>query len=221
MVAARDAARGRGDSDPIAQPLVAYFDQHIPEESHHDDWLLDDLARIGVPREVVLEHMPSPAVAAMVGAQYYYIHHFHPVALLGYIALLEGCPPSEDLARAAATRTGFSIQAFRTLKMHANLDPHHRDELDRFLDALPLSAAEMSLITINAMATAERLTHLLEEILNEHPLTLLCSEREARQTSQCRAAEAPARVAVGADFLDEPHAMNGPAGPPTLLPTES
>ena len=32
--------------------------------------------------------------AALVGAQYYWIRHVHPVALLGYVMLLEGYPPS-------------------------------------------------------------------------------------------------------------------------------
>ena len=36
---------------------------------------------------------PAPAVAALVGAQYYWVLHHHPVALLGYIGLLEGYPP--------------------------------------------------------------------------------------------------------------------------------
>ncbi len=179
MMAARQAVAGQGESDPLAGPLAAYFDQHIVEEAHHDDWLLDDLARIGVPRGDALEHMPSPQVAAAVGAQYYYIHHFHPVALLGYIALLEGYPPAEELAHAAAERTGYPIEAFRTLRKHAHLDPHHRDDLNRLLDTLPLTAGQMSLITINALTTLERLGRVLEEILAEDPLTVLCSERRS------------------------------------------
>ena len=30
--------------------------------------------------------MPSPAVAALVGSQYYWLLHHHPVALLGFVA---------------------------------------------------------------------------------------------------------------------------------------
>jgi len=44
--------------------------------------------------------------SARVGAQYYWIHHFHPVALLGYIAVLEGRPPSPTLVEELIERTG-------------------------------------------------------------------------------------------------------------------
>src|SRR5262245_42714117 len=29
--------------DPVAAAMVPYFEQHIREEMHHDDWLLEDL----------------------------------------------------------------------------------------------------------------------------------------------------------------------------------
>jgi|HubBroStandDraft_3_1064219.scaffolds.fasta_scaffold11416_2 hypothetical protein len=183
MVAARDAARddlrrraASGDQDAassVSRQLAAYLDQHIPEETGHDDWLLDDLARIGVPPRDALDHIPAPSVAGLVGAQYYYISHYRPVALLGYIGLLEGYPPTEEMARSAASRTGYPIDAFRTLRKHANLDPHHRDDLDRCLDAMPLEPGDMTLITTNAMASAERLAIMLDELVTEHPVTLL------------------------------------------------
>jgi heme oxygenase-like protein len=180
MVEARAAALQRVSLDPAAGPLAAYLEHHIPEEAHHDDWLLDDLARIGVDRDDVLAHLPSPAVASMVGTQYYYIRHFDPVALLGYIGLLEGYPPTEQLIRMAAERTGYPLEAFRTLRKHAHLDPHHRDDLNHCLDHLPLSADAMKLVTTSALATVERLRCVLDELLAEHPLTLLRSEQGDR-----------------------------------------
>ena len=38
--------------------------------------------------------MPPPSVAGLVGSQYYWILHHHPVAFLGYVALMEGYPPT-------------------------------------------------------------------------------------------------------------------------------
>lgn len=74
--------------------LATYLERHVDEERQHDDWLLEDLAELGVAREDVWGRIPSPNIAALVGSQYYWMRHYHPVALLGYIAVLEGRPPS-------------------------------------------------------------------------------------------------------------------------------
>ena len=82
--------------------------------------------------------MPSPSVAGLVGSQYYWIHHYHPVAFLGYVALMEGYPPTPELIDELIERSGHPREAFRTYLEHAELDPGHRDHLDRTLDSLPL-----------------------------------------------------------------------------------
>jgi len=89
MQAAAVACEKRLDSDPVAEGMLAYFRKHIPEETGHDDWVLDDLEALGFRREDVLKRIPPPSAAALAGAQYYWIRHVHPVALLGFIAVLE------------------------------------------------------------------------------------------------------------------------------------
>src|SRR5215510_7596973 len=79
-------------ADLLAPKLALYFEHHIPEEMHHDEWLLDDLESLGFNRSDLLRRPPSPTVAGMVGAQYYWIHHYHPVLLLSYIMVMEGYP---------------------------------------------------------------------------------------------------------------------------------
>src|SRR5207237_3301598 len=103
------------------------------------DWLLDDLEVLGGGRAAVLARPPSPTVAALVGAQYYWILHYHPVGLLGYIGVFEGYPPSPAMIDGLVASTGYGRDAFRTMIAHAELDPGHRDELDRLLDELPLT----------------------------------------------------------------------------------
>lgn len=156
----------RHADEPLAQPLTAYLARHIPEERSHDEWLLDDLARIGYPPAAALDHPPSPVVSAMVGSQYYAIRHVHPAVLLGYIAVLEGYPPAESLATQAAEATGYPVTAFRTLRKHAHLDPHHRRDLDEVVDRLPASERLHSLIRANALQTMDHLRALLEQILS-------------------------------------------------------
>ena len=161
---------------PAGPELAAYFVQHIPEETGHDDWLLDDLARLGLPREVATAHLPSPTVAAMVGAQYYYIRHYHPAVLLGYIAVLEGYPPDVELARRAAELTGYPIEAFRTLRKHAHLDPHHKQDLDDAIDGMSFDENLHGLIRANGLQTMHRLIQLMDEVLTESLSSLLATE---------------------------------------------
>jgi heme oxygenase-like protein len=152
---------------PVGPALADYLIKHIPEETGHDGWLLEDLERLGLPREVATEHIPSPAVAAMVGAQYYYIRHYHPAVLLGYIAVLEGYPPQVELAQWAALATGFPIEAFRTLRKHAHLDIRHRQDLDDAFDAMAIDERLHGLIRANALQTLDRLVQVMDEVLGD------------------------------------------------------
>jgi hypothetical protein len=180
MAAAREAALRMVDTDPVAQPLADYMEQHIAEEADHDTWLLNDLELLGVPRQDVLSQVPSAAMAGLVGAQYYYIHHYRPVALLGYLAVFEGNPPTRHLIDTAAAWSGFPEEAFRTLRFHGDEDPHHKAEIDALLDTLPLDEQDVLLVITNAMATAERALMVTAEIVTEHPMTLLPAERARR-----------------------------------------
>ncbi len=165
MEAARARAGAMPASDGVARELAEYFAQHIPEELSHDEWLLDDLQVLGMPREQVLARIPPPTVATLVGVQYYWILHYHPVALLGYVAVLEGYPPSPEHLEAVLARTGLPRAAFRTLLKHARLDREHRDDLDRTLDRLPLSREHSALIGMSAFHTIELLRRNIEEVL--------------------------------------------------------
>ncbi len=170
METALRCVRTDAHADPVAEGLQAYLEKHIPEEMHHADWVLEDLEVLGVRREDILKRIPSPAWAALVGSQYYWILHVHPVALLGYIAVLEGDPPSEAALEEAVLRTGLPREAFRTLFKHAALDPHHGEDLNTVLDELPLSPEHISLIGVSAMTTECLLDRAFEEVLPESGL---------------------------------------------------
>jgi hypothetical protein len=148
-------------ADELGAPLGAYFTEHITEELHHDEWLLADLAAAGRDPARVVSDQPSVAVARLVGPQYYWIRHHHPVGLLGYIAVLEGNSPPEWLAASLAERTGLPPAAFRTLHHHAIADLDHSAEFDAALDELPLTAAHQQAIAVSALSTVEAFTDIL------------------------------------------------------------
>jgi len=173
MKAAAEACEKTRTRDPLSPGMLSYFEKHIPEETGHDDWVLDDLELLGFRREDILQRLPSPSAAALAGAQYYWIRHVHPVALLGFIAVLEGTPPDVKFFEETADRINVPRRAFSNLLLHGKLDPQHRDDLDRTLDALPLSERDHALMGVSAFQTVNLLTRVAAEALEKsaHHLT--------------------------------------------------
>jgi hypothetical protein len=168
MEAAYAVARTRSHCDPVAACVAEYLSRHIPEELHHDEWLLADLEALGQTREQVLESLPSPTAAALVGTQYYWIFHAHPVSLLGYLAVLEGEPPSTVFLEDVVAKSGLPAKAFRTFIRHGHLDPQHRDDLNDALDRMPLNAQHTALVGISAIQTVHWLRSAFEELVQLH-----------------------------------------------------
>jgi hypothetical protein len=164
MATARTQALGIAERDPVAAAVAAYFEKHIDEELRHDEWLLEDLDAIGWDRAAVLARPPSPTVAGVVGAQYYWILHYHPVALLGYTTLLEGYPPTPADVENLMARTRYGPEAFRTMNAHAELDPGHADELAHTIDTLSLTQEQSTVLGLSAMSTAYALARVLDEL---------------------------------------------------------
>jgi hypothetical protein len=118
-------------------------------------------------------------VAAVVGAQYYWLLHYHPVAILGYIAVLEGYPPSRELIDALIERTGHPRKAFRTLLAHGVLDPRHRDDFDTALDAMPLTQGQEATVRLSALSSARMLADVLHEVVDGAERRWAAAERAA------------------------------------------
>jgi hypothetical protein len=163
---ALERARALTASDGVAAPLVEYLEEHVNEELGHDDDLLEDLEALGIDRAAVLGRMPSPTVASLVGCQYYWIFHHHPIAFLGYVALMEGYPPQPELIETLIGRTGHPKAAFRTFAAHGELDPGHKDHLDETLDALPLTPEHEAIMGMSALATTALAARVVEEVVS-------------------------------------------------------
>jgi heme oxygenase-like protein len=146
--------------DLSAAPLARYYLRHAGEERGHDTWLLEDLAAAGAAPAA----LPEPLAVELAGAQYYLLEHHHPVALLGYIAVLEGNAPAPWLADRLAASTGLPAAAFRTVREHAALDGGHLADLAELLDALPLTPGQQSAIGANAIRSADLLIQLFRRL---------------------------------------------------------
>lgn len=165
MQTARERALAMGEGDPVGAALASYLEGHIVEEMGHDEWFLEDLELLGWSRATVLARPASATVASMVGAQYYWVLHNHPVALLGFLTALESNPPSRSLIDELIARTGHSPKAFRTLIEHADLDPHHEAELYGLLDDLPLTREQSTVLGLSAIHTLHMTAVSIEELV--------------------------------------------------------
>lgn len=151
-------------NDPLAMPMIEYLAQHAEEETGHDEWILDDAEVIGMSRDDVLNRLPGQIASHIVGAQYYWIHHYHPVAFLGYIAVMEGEPATYEFFEDVAKRNDLPLEAISSFLYHSKIDPTHRADLDRVLDSLPLGSEDTELIGLSALRTIQYLTEMLRDV---------------------------------------------------------
>lgn len=165
MEAALARAEELAPDDPAAARLAAYLPTHIAEETDHDVWLLEDLAAIHTAPSRTVERPPAAQVAAVVGAQYYWIAHGHPIALLAYMAVLESHAPSVAVIERLIERTGYDRPVFRTMLEHAVLDEGHSEGLFRLVDELPLGTDLVKLLGSSAVHTVLGMADVLDEIV--------------------------------------------------------
>ncbi len=170
MSAAYDRAAELAPADALAAASAAYLKQHIEEERHHDEWLLNDLVAAGMDRANLLRRAPSANVARLVGAQYCWIRHAHPAALFGYLGVIEGNPPLAEHLEEIRIQTGYPAETFRCMHLHAADDIAHLEELRTTIAGLPLTDADESLITASAFATTQGLICILEDLVTQHAL---------------------------------------------------
>jgi hypothetical protein len=165
MQAASLRAEALGEHDAVAAGLRDYLAKHIPEELGHDEQFLEDLEAFGLSKDDVRAKVPWPSLAALIGMQYYWIFHHHPIAFVGYAATIEGDPVPVDFIEEVVARTGLPRDGFRTLLWHSRHDGEHSAELDKALDALPLTPEQTSLIGINVANTHHLLARSIHEMI--------------------------------------------------------
>ncbi|MFJ6837192.1 iron-containing redox enzyme family protein [Streptomyces sp. NPDC091209] len=178
MERAQAHCREAPGTDPAARPLGRYLSAHIPRERHHDSWLLRDMEAAGLHLGRELARPPSPEVARLVGAQYYWIDHFHPLCLLGYVAVLELNAPAAPLIPWLADRTGLPPAAFDTLRLHAEIDGGHGTAVLGALDETAPAPQLRAAVRLSALHTVQALADVLNALTDATDRTGRPAERE-------------------------------------------
>jgi hypothetical protein len=151
--------------DDFHRALADFYRHKIEEESGHDQMMLNDLVRLGASSEELHRTLAPAPIAAMIGSQYYLIDCAHPCAYLGYLALVEGNPlPLPALAQIEQASQA-PQEAWSTYRLHAEVDPWHRDEINEMLDRVPNDRFLRGTIISNALRSAEYYCQALEELL--------------------------------------------------------
>ncbi len=150
--------------DPVALIAATYLHHHIEEERDHADWLLRDIATLGIDRQQVYATAPLPSVISLLGERYFWIAHTHPASVFGYLIVLEGSPPLVHQLEEIQQRIQLPHESFRCLRSHAEDDPAHLADLNRTLDSMPLSPQQTSRIALEAFATIDAVADLLDHL---------------------------------------------------------
>ena len=162
-----ESARRFGEGDESCRGLADYLAGHVLEEAHHAEWLLEDIASLGFAREDVLRRRPLRDVASLVGSQYYWIHHYHPGLFLGYMVIFEGYPTTMEQIAHFKQATGLPDTAFRTMRLHTELDVQHSADIFRFLESCALPDAIFDELAEAAIHTCSTMSRIFREMAKE------------------------------------------------------
>jgi hypothetical protein len=167
-----DRARELEAGDDVAAGVAAYLEHHIIEEMHGEEpggESFEDLRALGVDTDAFCRRPAPPKIAQLIGGQYFYVLLGHPVAVLGYMWVIEyHHPPRESIERLIEV-TGLPRAGFRQLLEHAEVDVEHARELDEVIDRLPLSHEQDELLGLSALLTVQLLTDALIDVFEPDP----------------------------------------------------
>lgn len=156
-------------NDPVCEPLSNYLRQHIEEERNHDEWVIRDLTALGMTRSEIVSRVQPPNIATLIGSQYYWVRHHHPVAFMGYIGTMEVYPPTVEYVEKLIKDSGLPAAGFETLMMHAKVDIAHRRDIINLLNTLPLKKHHKTIIEMSAFHTLRYMALIMEDICNAFP----------------------------------------------------
>ena len=89
---------------------------------------------------------------------------------------LDHPPPracTRRLVLSRAPRRPATDEAFRTLALHAELDPEHGDEINLLLDDLVLTPEQSEVLALSAMYTVHMLARATDEAIEEFEQSLV------------------------------------------------
>ena len=135
---------------PDAQSQVRYFlYEHMQEESGHEEWVINDLAAVGVERPAAQAHTASMHTLTLTGYNYWSADRRHPCSVLGMMYTLEVIASVYGGPFASAIRESLLLEGERGISFissHATMDTEHMAELRSVLNTVGDDAAREAIV---------------------------------------------------------------------------
>lgn len=148
-VCAAAAARLGTPQDDAPQALRHFLYTHMHEETGHEDWVLNDLAAVGVTKAASRSHAPSAHTLALNGYNYWAADRRHPCSVLGMLYALEVIASVYGGPFASALRESLLLDGdagVSFIDSHATMDAQHMAELRQVLNLVTDPAARAAVL---------------------------------------------------------------------------
>jgi len=149
--------------------LARYLMHHATEEQGHDAWALQDLRDLGMDEAEALATRPVPACSALVGYTHFLAGHANPIALFGWMYVLEAV--GNDLGTLAGAQLvetlGAQRSAVRFVAGHGIADTDHTAEITTQIERHLTDADDQAEVAYAARVVADLYLRMFRELGGE------------------------------------------------------
>ena len=147
--------------------VKAFFD-HASAEYGHEQLALNDYITLGGDASVVPYENPLPSTSALLSFGYYQINHLNPVGYLGYVFFLEFMPTSSGGALIEMLKKiGVGENAMTFIRDHAEVDVHHNRLMERYVEGLITSEADLAAVLYALRTTAALYMKMMTDAMDD------------------------------------------------------
>jgi hypothetical protein len=124
--------------------MVRNVYKHAISEVGHEQLALNDYVELGGDGSIVPYLNPHPATIALTSYAYYQIYNLNPMGYLGYLFFLEFAPTQAGPAISEQLLAcGIPEKSLTWLREHIDLDQGHTKMMERYVEALLTSEADL------------------------------------------------------------------------------
>ncbi len=140
--------------------------EHMHEEMGHEEWVINDLAAVGVSAAAAHDYAPSVHTLALVGYNYWAADRRHPCSVLGMLYTLEVIASVYGGPFASAIKESLLLEGERGVSFinsHATMDTLHMAEMRKILNTVEDDAAKNAIVE-STLVNFHHFTRIVEAV---------------------------------------------------------